>query len=51
MALAKIVFCALVIAGFTAMIYIEGAHWLAMTHQRAHLLPPSQLSGITNPAP
>jgi len=36
-AVAKIVFCAPVIAGFTALIYIEGTHWLAMTHQRAHL--------------
>lgn len=50
-AVAKIVFCALVIAGFTAIMYIQGAHWLAMTHHRAHLLPPSHLSGITNPAP
>ena len=50
-AVAKIACCDRVIAGFTALIYIQGTQWLAMTHQRAHRLPPSHLSGITNPAP
>ncbi len=50
-AAAKILFCALVIAGFMVMAYIGGAHWLEMTHQKAHQLPPSHLPGITNPAP
>lgn len=50
-AAAKIVFYAMVIAGMATLAYGEGSEWLAMTHQRAHQLPPSQLPGITNPAP
>ena len=50
-ALAKIVFGALVIAGFTAMMYLEGTPWLAMMHQEAHLPPRSHLPGITSPSP
>lgn len=48
---AKILVGALVIAGFMVMAYLGGTHWLAMTHQKAHRLPPSHLPGITNTRP
>ena len=48
---AKFLFCAFVIAGATAMAYMEGTHWLAMTAEKAHRLPASHLPGIVNPEP
>ena len=50
-AAAKVAFGALAIAGVTAMLYLAGSDWLARNHQQAHRLPPSHLSGMTNPEP